>query len=217
MSATATVPLAPPAPDALRLYRDDGPVARALGRALRASSVPAVALQAVGLVPLVAAVAAAGAGASPAVAAAVGAWLVLWGAAASSGSVGGALDWAAPQLVRFGEYCALIWIAALDGGSAVPAAFALLCALAFRHYERIYRLRHRGATPPAWLDTLALGWDGRVLAASALLVAGVLPGALLAGAALLGVAAVGDAIVAWTRRPQSPATAQYEDEEDGAL
>ena len=44
------------------------------------------------------------------------------------------------------------------------AAFALLCALAFRHYDLVYRLRHRGVAPPRWLDRAGGGWDGRLLA-----------------------------------------------------
>ena len=63
--------------------------------------------------------------------------------------------WAEPALLRAIEYAGLIWIAALAGESRVPAAFALLAALAFRHYDLVYRLRQRGTAParvgrPRW-------------------------------------------------------------------
>ena len=88
--------------------------------------------------------------------------------------------WAVPPLVRLGEYATLAWLAAIDG--AVPAAFALIAALTFRHYDLVYRLRHRAEVPPAWLNRLAAGWDGRVIIAWVLLALGALPAAMFAWA-----------------------------------
>ena len=69
------------------------------------------------------------------------------------------LRWAVPPALRAAEYGALLWIGAVAG--AVPAAFALLCAITFRHYDIVYRLRQRGELPPHWLNRAAGGWDGR--------------------------------------------------------
>ena len=55
--------------------------------------------------------------------------------------------WAVPSLVRIGEYATLAWLAAT--ADALPAAFALIAALTFRHYDLVYRLRHRAEVPPA--------------------------------------------------------------------
>ena len=47
------------------------------------------------------------------------------------------------------EYAGILWVAALAGPSSVPAAFALLCAITFRHYDIVYRLRQRGVDAAA--------------------------------------------------------------------
>ena len=57
----------------------------------------------------------------------------------------------------------------------MPAAFALLLAITYRHYDIVYRLRHRGMTPPRWLNRAAGGWDGRLLAGFALAAAALVP------------------------------------------
>ena len=49
----------------------------------------------------------------------------------------------------------MLWVAALAGPSSVPAAFALLAAITFRHYDIVYRLRQRSSTPPRWLNRAA--------------------------------------------------------------
>jgi hypothetical protein len=43
--------------------------------------------------------------------------------------------------------------------------FLLLGALAFHHYDLVYRLRQQ-VYPPPWLATFGLGWDGRMLVIS---------------------------------------------------
>jgi hypothetical protein len=218
-AATTTTPAAHAAterPSALATYRDDGPLARALGRLVPGGRrTPAVPLLVVGVVPLIVAIAVGNDEAPRGLAAAVVAWLILWGGASSGASLSERLNWAVPPLVRLGEYAALIWIATLDeGGAAEPAAFALLCALAFRHYDLVYRLRHRGSTPAPWVDAVTLGWEGRLVLAFVLLVAGLLPAAWFVWAGLLAAVVVGEAVHGWVAQERGGRTVDYEDEED---
>jgi heme exporter protein D len=203
-------------PSALLVYRDDGPLARALGAGVAGTlgRLPAVVLAVPGVLVEMAAIALGGADTSRLVAGLVLAWLVLCLGASRGASHADRLSWAGPTLVRMGEYVALIWIATLDGTASEPAAFALLCALAFRHYDLVYRLRHQGTTPPAWVDALSLGWEGRVILAFALLIAGALPAGYFVWAAIVAVAFVAEATHSWLTHSRTLRTVDYEDEED---
>jgi hypothetical protein len=196
------------------IYRDDGPLARAIGRALGpAVPVPGLALLLAGVLPLIAAMAIAGGDASPALAGAVIAWLVLTHGLAGARWPRESFTWAVPPLVRFGEYAGLLWIAAIDG-DAHAGAFALLGALAFRHYDLVYGLRHRAELPPAWLNALAGGWDGRLAVAWVLLAVGALPAGFFVWAALIGAASVAASVMAWRRFERGRRPAEYDDAED---
>jgi hypothetical protein len=217
MSAT----IAPAAADQerreLTAYRDDGPLARLLARALgRRVPLAPVALVLAGALPLLAAIAIGGEDVDTWLAGVLVAWLVVCGGASAGRPHADALRWAVPPLLRLAEYAALIWIAALHGDSALPAAFALLAVLAFRHYDRVYRLRHRAGGGLDRVSTAGGGWDGRVLAAFVALAAGALPAAYYVAAALLGAAFVGDAAVGWIIEGRTERPAGYEDEEDEA-
>jgi hypothetical protein len=179
------------------LFRDDGPVSRAAGRALGRLPVPAMAPLVLGPLGILALAFTVGENASLAVTAAGVAWLVLTLGFTSGHWPKQSFHWAVPSLVRLGEYATLTWLAAT--ADAMPAAFALLAVLAFRHYDLAYRLRHRGETPPAWLNSLAAGWDGRVILAWVLLAAGLLPAAMYVWAGLLGAVSVAETVVAWRR------------------
>jgi len=220
---TAATPTAPASahapterPSTLLVYRDDGPLARALGHALPRSlaRVPALVGAVAGVVPLLVVVAVGGDGVSRGVAAAVLAWLVLITGASHDASHSDRMAWAVPPAVRLGEYVALLWIASLHDGTTQPAAFALLCALAFRHYDLAYRLRHQASTPAAWVNAVSLGWEGRVVLAFVLLLAGALPGGYYAWAAIVAVVFVGEATVSWVAHARGQRTVDYEDEED---
>ena len=162
---------------------------------------------------LVALAAATGDGASDALVAAGVAWAVVLGGLASGRPHADRFAWSVPGLLRVAEYGGLVWIAANAGDDAPAAAFALIAALAFRHYDVVYRARYQGAGPPAWVQVAAGGWDGRLLVALALLVAGALPGAMFALAAVLGIGFVAECVVSWVRLSSSPLSV-YEDEED---
>jgi hypothetical protein len=210
MSTAATRPRA-----ALELYRDDGPLARVIGRALRPlSKTSQPVLIAAAVAPMFVLMAVKGDAASHPAAGAVIGWLVLIGGATSGRPAGGRLRWAVPPLLRLAEYGGLLWIGALGGEPSRPAAFALICALTFRHYDLVYRLRHLGTAPPEWLGNAACGWDGRLLLGYILLVAGALPAGFLIAAGLLATAFVAESIAGWRRFGRAPQPVTYEDEED---
>jgi hypothetical protein len=201
-------------PDPIAVYRDDGPLARALAPLGRALPVPGPALALAGLVPLLAVALVAGGDVAHGAAAAVLAWAILAGGASSGARGRAKVAWAATPLVRLTEYTALIWVAALHGASAYPAAYALIAALAFRHYDLVYRLRHRGVLPARWVSALGAGWDGRVVLASVLLVAGALPAGFYVVAGVLGAAFVGEAVYGWAVVGRVEQPLGDEDEED---
>jgi len=210
MSAAAFTVLAPP--DPIAVYRDDGPLARALGALpLR---LPGAGLLLVAFLSLIAAIAIGGGDTSQPVAAAVVAWVVLLAGASSGAPPRPKIHWAEVPLLRATEYVALTWIAALDGPDSYPAAFALLAVLTFRHYDLVYRLRHQGATPARWLNALSGGWDGRVVVAFLLLVAGALPAGYFVAAGVLGVAFVAEAVHGWLAISRMQRPYEYDDEED---
>jgi hypothetical protein len=195
-AAVAREPAAPP--DPLGVYRDDGLLARALGRELAGElPLPAAAIVLAGLVPLLVVAALRGGDVSDVGAAVVIVWILLTVGASRRVPDTDRIAWAAPPLARATEYIALIWIAALHGASAYPAAYALIAALTFRHYDLVYRLRHRGVVPAPWVSALSLGWDGRLVLAYLLLVAGTLPAGLFVLAIVFGVAFVGEAVYGW--------------------
>ena len=207
-AATVAPPVLPPGE---AVYRDDGPLARALGRAV---PVPALALLLAGVGVLLAAIAVAGDDASPGLAAAVLAFLIVTVGVTSRHWPRASFRWAVPPLVRLGEYAGLVWIAAIAGGNAPAAAFALLAALAFRHYDLVYGLRHRVDTPPAWLNALAGGWEGRLVVAWLLLVADAVAAGFFAAAALLAAASLWATVSAWRHFERGRRPAEYDDAED---
>jgi len=218
MSAQAPalrVAVVPARPDPIPVYRDDGPLALALGRALGpVVKLPAPLLIVLGLLALVAAIVIGGPDTSLGVAGAVIAWVVLTLGIASGTPPRPRIRWAEPPLMRATEYTALIWIAALEGPDAYPAAFALLAALTFRHYDLVYRLRHRGVVPARWVSRLSGGWDLRLIVAFVLLAAGALPAGYFVAAGVLGVAFVGEAVYGWLAVGRVQRPLEYEDEED---
>ena len=200
--------------DAVDAYRDDGPLARALGRNFGgALPLRAPALLALALAPLPVVAAVAGADAPVGAAAAVLAWAIVLGGASSGRPATGLMRWTEPPFLRAIEYGGLIWIAALDGPSAYPAAFALLAALAFRHYDLVYRLRNLGRPPARWVSRLAGGWELRLLAAFALLAAGALPAGYYAAAVVLGAVFVAESAADW-RRGGAGDTLGFDDDDD---
>ncbi|MEW1689179.1 DUF5941 domain-containing protein [Streptomyces sp. NPDC091265] len=88
----------------------------------------------------------------------------------------GALDWLVPPVFRAAEYCTVLALAArsdIDG--ALPAAFGLVSAVAYHHYDTVYRIRGGTGAPPQWLVRTIGGHEGRTLVVAVL--AAVLTGA----------------------------------------
>ena len=196
-----SVPAAPSADAAtIALYRDDGPLAVALGRALgRRAPGAALAWGVAALLPGLAVAAATGDDTPHGVLVAAVAWAVLAGGVASGRPITGAVRWTIPPVMRAIEFGGLLWIAAVAGPSSLPAVFALLCVLAYHHYDTVYGGRHRGAAPAPRVQVAAGGWDGRLVAATAALLAGALPAAFFVAAAVLAVAFLTVTVVEWRR------------------
>ncbi|MFF7986475.1 DUF5941 domain-containing protein [Streptomyces sp. NPDC007901] len=76
----------------------------------------------------------------------------------------GALDWLVPPLFRAAEYGTVLVLASKAGvNGALPAAFGLVAAVAYHHYDTVYRIRGDAGAPPAWLVRAIGGQDGRTL------------------------------------------------------
>ncbi|MGF1338898.1 DUF5941 domain-containing protein [Streptomyces flavovirens] len=106
-----------------------------------------------------------------------GGWLVVGAAVlyavlaglAVSRPLGGALDWLVPPAFRAAEYCAILALAARsDAPHAVPAAFGLVSAVAYHHYDTVYRIRGGTGAPPRWLVRAVGGHEGRTLVVAVL-------------------------------------------------
>ncbi|MCF1593983.1 DUF5941 domain-containing protein [Streptomyces muensis] len=152
---------------ALADLADSGPVAEALARALR--KLPAklpfgarvlVALPGAALLVLAAALEPYGS-ALPVAAAVL---YALTSAAAVALPLKGALDWLVPPVFRAAEYGTVLILAAKsEVNGALPAAFGLVAAVAYHHYDTVYRIRGNAGAPPAWLVRAIGGHEGRTL------------------------------------------------------
>jgi phosphatidylglycerophosphate synthase len=152
---------------ALADLADSGPLAQALARALRnpARRLPGFAVPALALLGGAAVVATAALTESgspwPAVAA-VG--YALTSGLAVARPLKGALDWLVPPFFRAAEYGTVLALAVNAGvNGALPAAFGLVAAVAYHHYDTVYRIRGNAGAPPAWLVRATGGHDGRTL------------------------------------------------------
>jgi hypothetical protein len=182
----------------IQLYRDDGPVARGIGGAL-GSAVPlspAVLLGA-GAIPLFALIAIYGGDAPDLVAGAAIGWAVLMGGIAAGRPHTDRLRWAVPPVLRAIEYGSVLWLGTLAGGAGPPAAFTFLAVVTFHQYDIVYRLRYQGVPPPRWVGDAAGGWEGRLIVAYVLFVAGALPAGLYALAVVLAALFAAESLRSW--------------------
>jgi hypothetical protein len=101
---------------------------------------------------------------------------VLAAGLAVSGSLRGPLDWLVPPLFRVGEYLTVFGSAAFASRTVLgpvaadsaaerllPAAFGLVAAVAYHHYDTVYRIRGGAGSPSRRLRLAIGGHDGRVL------------------------------------------------------
>ncbi|MEV0692817.1 DUF5941 domain-containing protein [Streptomyces sp. NPDC050388] len=83
--------------------------------------------------------------------------------------LGGALDWLVPPFFRAAEYGTVLALAAnADVNGALPAAYGLVAAVAYHHYDTVYRIRGNAGAPPPWLVRAIGGHEGRTLAVAVL-------------------------------------------------
>lgn len=88
---------------------------------------------------------------------------------AVSSPLKGALDWLVPPIFRAAEYCTVLILAARsDVPGALPAAFGLVSAVAYHHYDTVYRIRGGTGAPPRWLVRTIGGHEGRTLVVAVL-------------------------------------------------
>ncbi|MPZ71931.1 MAG: hypothetical protein GEU74_01665 [Nitriliruptorales bacterium] len=157
--------------DTLALYRDDGPLARAVMAAVSRGTQPAR----------------------------------------------HRLAWLVPPLLRAVEYGGIAVLGWRAGASGLGATYALLAAMAFRHYDIVYRLRHQAAPPPAWVGTAGLGWDGRVVVVLAAALTDVYVPTAIGLAVWCGALFVAESVTSWVRVARDPtrtvAMATGDDEE----
>ncbi|MET7352376.1 DUF5941 domain-containing protein [Streptomyces mirabilis] len=86
-------------------------------------------------------------------------------------SLKGPLDWLVPPFFRAAEYLTVLILAAkADVNGALPAAFGLVAAVAYHHYDTVYRIRGNAGAPPHWLVRAIGGHEGRTLLVTVLAV-----------------------------------------------
>ncbi|MEU2895764.1 DUF5941 domain-containing protein [Streptomyces sp. NPDC001273] len=152
---------------ALADLADSGPLSQALGgplgnpaRRLPGLAAPAVALS--GGAAVVATAALTGFGSAWTVLAACA--YVLTSALAVARPLTGALDWLVPPFFRAAEYGTVLALAAeADVNGALPAAYGLVAAVAYHHYDTVYRIRGNAGAPPRWLVRATGGHEVRTL------------------------------------------------------
>ncbi|MYT74536.1 MULTISPECIES: DUF5941 domain-containing protein [unclassified Streptomyces] len=182
---------------ALAELADSGPLAQAIARAGRSAAAPVVA--ALGGVAVVTTSAFTGFGSGwPVLAAAV--YCVTSGLAVAR-PLKGALDWLVPPIFRASEYLTILVLAArADVNGALPAAFGLVAAVAYHHYDTVYRIRGDAGAPPRWLVRAIGGHEGRTLvvtAVAALLTPTDFTVALTALAVLVALVVLAESIRFW--------------------
>lgn len=122
------------------------------------------------------------------------AYLLLAGVAVAR-PLKGPLDWLVPPFFRMAEYCTLLVLAARsEVNGALPAAFGLVAAVAYHHYDTVYRIRGGTGAPPLPLVRAIGGHEGRTLAvtvAAALWAGGTGQGFTLALTVLAAAIAAG--------------------------
>ncbi|MFI1168996.1 DUF5941 domain-containing protein [Streptomyces sp. NPDC020801] len=186
------------AAQALGDLADSGPLTQALAGPARkgARRLPGIAVPAVALLGALAVLATSALTGFGGVRPVLGAlFYVLTSALAVARPLKGALDWLVPPVFRAAEYGTVLALAAAaDANGALPAAFGLVAAVAYHHYDTVYRIRGNAGAPPAWLVRAIGGQEGRTLLVTVL--ASLLTAAQFTAA--LTVLAVGVALVVLT-------------------
>ncbi|GAA3176887.1 hypothetical protein GCM10010451_27330 [Streptomyces virens] len=205
---------------ALADLADSGPLAEGLAGPLKnaARRLPGIAAPAVALLGTLAVVTTAaltGFGGPWTVAAAC--VHVLASALAVARPLKGALDWLVPPFFRVAEYGTVLALAAdAKVNGALPAAYGLVAAVAYHHYDTVYRIRGNAGAPPHWLVRAIGGHEGRVLVvavAAALLTASQFTVALTVLAVAVALLVLAESIRFWVAAHQGGAPAVHDEGE----
>ncbi|MEU6406671.1 DUF5941 domain-containing protein [Streptomyces sp. NPDC046985] len=205
---------------ALADLADSGPLAEAAARLLRgpARTLPGFAAPAAAFLGAAALLAAcalpAFGGPWPVLAALV---YALTSALAVARPLKGALDWLVPPFFRAAEYGAVLALAArAEVNGALPAAFGLVAAVAYHHYDTVYRIRGDAGAPPARLVRAIGGQEGRTLLVTvlaALLTAAQFKVALTVLAVLVAAVVLTESIRFWVSAHNDGAPAVHDEGE----
>ncbi|MEV6615940.1 DUF5941 domain-containing protein [Streptomyces sp. NPDC051051] len=129
----------------------------------------------------------------------------------------GALDWLVPPLFRAAEYGTVLLLAAkADVNGALPAAFGLVAAVAYHHYDTVYRIRGNAGAPPAWLVRVVGGQEGRTLLVAvlaAVLTAGQFTVALTVLAVAVALVVLAESIHFWVAAHRAGAPSVHDEGE----
>ncbi|WP_327231818.1 DUF5941 domain-containing protein [Streptomyces murinus] len=189
------------AAQALADLADPGPLSEAVGRVAR-RGLPGLAVPAVALLGGAAVVACSAFSGYGSVVPVIGALVyVLTSALAVARPLKGALDWLVPPFFRAAEYGTVLALAGKAGvNGALPAAFGLVAAVAYHHYDTVYRIRGNAGAPPAWLVRSIGGHDGRTLLVTVLaaaLTAAQFTAALTVLAVIVALVVLAESIRFW--------------------
>ncbi|MDX3527414.1 DUF5941 domain-containing protein [Streptomyces sp. ID05-39B] len=203
------------AAQALADLADSGPMAAALARLLPGGPRPTATLSAV----------------VGAVFVTLGAWMwgpswwvvlmagayVLLSAEAVEHPLKGSLDWLVPPVFRAAEYGTVLILAAkADVNGALPAAFGLVAAVAYHHYDTVYRIRGNAGSPPAWLVRAVGGQEGRTLlvaASAAVLTARQFTVALTVLAVAIALVVIAESVRFWVAAHRAGAPSVHDEGE----
>ncbi|MFF1692323.1 DUF5941 domain-containing protein [Streptomyces sp. NPDC058257] len=129
----------------------------------------------------------------------------------------GTLDWLVPPFFRAAEYGTILLLAAkADVNGALPAAFGLVSAVAYHHYDTVYRIRGDAGAPPHWLVRAIVGHEGRTLVvavAAALLTGTDFTVALTALAVAVALVVLVESIRYWVTAHKRGAPAVHDEGE----
>lgn len=177
--------------------RDDGPLARLIGR-LAGKNVQPLPVIAPALAATLAALAVAvfghpGRHAWVVVGCAV---LALLAGAGSASPHAGSLDWLTTAALRAMEYTFIV-VAGVYGGVPLPLVYALLGVLVFYHYDLTGRIEKQAT--PVRAEWLIRGWDVRIVLLAAATALGWATPAFAVGVAVIGGVFLAGATIGWLK------------------
>ncbi|MEU6338290.1 DUF5941 domain-containing protein [Streptomyces cellulosae] len=142
---------------------------------------------------------------------------VVCSAAALGRPLTGRLDWLVPPLFRVAEYGTVLLLAAdAEVNGALPAAYGLVSAVAYHHYDTVYRIRGDAGAPPRPLVRATGGHEGRTLAVAvlaAVLTASGFTVALTALAVAVALVVLAESIRFWVTAHRGGAPAVHDEGE----